>query len=116
MSNNDLDDLLGGIEKRPKAAKSNERKFKSALNPNDAAKLSSPKSMAGTRKRVQFFLPPEQHNYIIDCAAQEGMGVMEFRSWLVDMALQAYDGGKRPEMDEIVTRKRAKMNHSTSNR
>lgn len=41
---------------------------------------------------------------------------MEFRSWLIDVALQAYDKGLRPEMDEVVTRKRVKMKHTTSKR
>jgi len=113
----ELDDFLADIGEAPKPKKQkNERRFKSGLDAAEAAELSSPKSMAGKRKRVQFFLPPEQHQYIIRCANQEGMGVMEFRSWLVDVALQAYDKGMRPEMDEVVTRKRAKLTHTTSKR
>lgn len=110
----DLDDLLDGIEEPKPKPKGRARRFRSALDAGDAAKLSAPKSMAGKRKRVQFFLPPEQHQYIIRCAKEEGMGVMEFRAWLVDTALQAYDDGLLPELDEIVTRKHVKFQHATS--
>ncbi|MGB1252361.1 MAG: hypothetical protein ACPG8W_17205 [Candidatus Promineifilaceae bacterium] len=118
MSSSELDDLLDGLGDMtpPKKKVTNERRFRSALDATEAATLSSPKSMAGKRKRVQFFLPPEQHQYILNCSQTEGMGVMEFRSWLIDVALQAYDNGLRPEMDTVVTRKRAKLTHTTSNR
>lgn len=116
MSNSGLDDLLSGIDDVKVPNKKGERRFRSGLDMVEAAELSSPKSMAGKRKRVQFFIPPEQHQYIIRCAKKEGMGVMEFRAWLIDLALQAYDKGMRPEMDEVVTRKRVKMKHATSRR
>jgi hypothetical protein len=113
---NDLDDLLDGINEPRTRVKGSARRFRSALDASEAAELAAPKSMAGKQKRVQFFLPPEQHQYIIRCAKEEGMGVMEFRAWLVDTALQAYDEGLRPELDEIVTRKHVKFQHATSNR
>lgn len=113
---NDLDELLDGLDEPKPPIKGRARRFRSALDATEAAELSAPKSMAGKHKRVQFFLPPEQHQYIIRCAKEEGMGVMEFRAWLVDTALQAYDKGLRPELDEVVTLKRVKFQHTTSKR
>lgn len=66
---------------------------------------------AGRYYRKTILLPPEQIEYIDELRRREGVGVLEFYRWLIDIALQQYEAGARPEP---VAAAAVEMAHRTS--
>jgi hypothetical protein len=61
--------------------------------------------MHGNFAQVMFRLPPEYENAIDRIADRESMTKADVKRWLVVIGLKAYEGGRRPELNETVVRK-----------
>ena len=84
------------------------------LSASQVAEVTQNKSRAGRYMRKTLTLPPEQIHYISELADQEQIGLLEFYRWLIDVGLQAYEEGARPEVESKTVRGEAKKKHRTS--
>jgi hypothetical protein len=84
------------------------------LSARQVAEVTQSKSLAGKYMRKTLTLPPEQIHYINKMAEQEDIGLLEFYRWLIDLGLQAYENGARPEVRSKTVRGEARKEHWSS--
>lgn len=113
----DVDKLDAIPDPSPATKKQKRQPFSTGLEgmpAGDAARATSSKSMAGRYKRMTITLLPGQIQHVRDLAERERMGLLEFVRWLIDLALQEYEVGRRPELEARVIRGEAKKGHWSS--
>lgn len=84
---------------------------------HEAVRPESEGMRAGQYVRENITLAEAQKRYIRDVVAKElGVSALEAYRWLIDLGLQAYEDGIRPETEVVttLTRTRAKKGHWTS--
>lgn len=84
---------------------------------HEAVRPESEGMRAGQYIRENITLPEAQKHYIRDTVAKDlGLSALETYRWLIDLGLQAYEAGSRPETEVVMTltRARTKKEHWTS--
>ncbi len=84
---------------------------------HEAVRPESPGMRAGQYVRENITLTEAQKRYIRDVVAKElDVSALEAYRWLIDLGLQAYEAGSRPETEIVstITRSRAKKGHWSS--
>ncbi len=89
------------------------------INPADVQQIGTPEPKttdprkAGKYKREAITLPPAQVEHIKQLAEENQMSKLAFYRWLVDIALQQYDTGQRPDLPIIVAQEATKAHWSS---
>lgn len=85
------------------------------VSASDTSKAMKSKMRAGIYNRKTITLMAEQQEYIEEVVAAEiGMSGLETYRWLLDIALDLYEQGTRPEAKRVVTKTVPKKKHWTS--
>lgn len=71
-------------------------------------------SRAGRFRRTTVTLPDQQVEYLDQIADEHNLSRLGLIRWLIDIALQAYDDGARPEVIRQITSREAKKEHWSS--
>lgn len=77
-----------------------------SITPSAAAKATGSKSMAGQYKRYTVYLSLEDIEFFKQVAAELGLSQAETGRWFFQQMFDFYEDGLRPEMEEVVVRRR----------
>jgi hypothetical protein len=78
------------------------------ISATEAAKATGSKSMAGQYKRYTVYLSPETIQHFKRMAKSLELSQAEAARWVFQYMLEEFDNGVRPEMEEVVVRRRLK--------
>jgi hypothetical protein len=96
----------------PNKPKSGYQNPLAVISKHDVAKAAQKTGMtAGRFIRKQGTWTESQIDLIKTIAVQEGMSELATMRWLIDLGLQAYVAGERPEMQEVIRRSEPKLKY-----
>ncbi|HET6443554.1 MAG TPA: hypothetical protein VMV80_08155 [Anaerolineales bacterium] len=109
--------FLDEIAESPPASSRRKRrgrgdKFETGLEDvsyREAARATANKSMAGQYKRYTVYLAPEDIAHLKEVAAELELSQAETARWFFQQMFVYYGQGLRPEMEEVVVRRRLKQ-------
>ena len=85
-----------------------------SITTTDLQQASPDKLAAGQYRRKTITLPPAQLDYIKEIAHENHLSVLATYRWLIDIALDLYEDGERPQVEIRQIRGEALRKHWTS--
>lgn len=110
---------LGGSDEafQPVPVRKEKKRFDNptdGLEAEDVLEATQSKLRAGQYVRMSVTVPPKQRRLLEEISRKEQLSVNAFVRWALDLALDAYEQGERPEVTEVITRGEAVKRHWSS--
>lgn len=105
------DEAKGKPSERKGGGRGRKARFNTGLedvSAGEAARATGSKSMAGQYKRYTVYLSPEMIQRFKKMAKSIGLSQAEAGRWVFQYMLDEFEGGVRPETEEVVVRRRLK--------